>query len=183
MKYKIIAGGLLLALAGNSYATDGVIKFTGRIDKTACVVNNNADIGVELGTFSAAQFTQVGKPSPEIPFIVPLTNCPVTKIEGQTVPHFRIWLQAEAVDAAHPNLVKVGNGFTDSEVATGVGIEIKDAATKAPMPLNNLPEIVYDITATQMSINLLANYVSTVGPTEIHEGSADANVDLTLDYR
>lgn len=183
MKCKIIAGTIFLILAGNSYAVDGIIKFTGRIDKAACVVNNNLAVEVELGTFSAAQFTQVGKPSPEIPVVLPLTNCPITQVEGEPVPHFRVWLQAESVDADHPDLIKVGNGFSDPEVATGVGIQIKDAATKAIMPLNSLPEITYDIKAAVMNINLVANYVSTVEPGEIHEGSADANVDVTLDYR
>ncbi|RJT42136.1 fimbrial protein [Rahnella woolbedingensis] len=179
---KLVVGGLLLALAGSSYAIDGRINFTGAIIKTACVINNGSDVDVQLGTYSAAQFQQIGDTSPEIPFTLPLTNCPVAQKDTDPVPHFVIWMEADAVDATHPNLVKLANSFGDP-MADGVGIQIMDAATKQVMLLNTLPTLSYDIKTATMNINLLANYQSFKNPTDITAGPADASVNVTLDYR
>lgn len=180
--YKLMVSGLLLALAGNSYAIDGRINFSGAIIKTACVINGGNDVDVPLGTYSAAQFREIGDTSPNIPFTLPLANCPVAQKDGDPLPHFRIWLEAEAVDATHPNLVKLGNSFLDT-MADGVGVQILDANTKEVMLLNTLPTIVYDIKTATMDVNLLANYQSFKGPDDITPGPADASVNVTLDYR
>ncbi|MEE8730884.1 MAG: fimbrial protein [Rahnella inusitata] len=178
--YKLIVSGLLLALAGNSYAIDGTIKFTGEILKTTCVINNGSDVKVELGHYAAAQFTKAGETSPQlVPVILPLTNCPVT----DTIPQLRVWLEAEPVDASHPNLIQVGEGVVSEDIATGVGIEIIDSATGSIMPLNKLSDISYPITGSSMNINWKAYYRSYVAPDDIHEGAADASVNVTLDYR
>lgn len=177
--YKLMVSGLLLALAGNSYAVDGTIKFTGEILKTACVINNNADIHVELGHYAAAQFTKAGETSPQhVPVILPLTNCPVT----DTIPQFRVWVEATPVNESNPNLIQVGDGIVSDDIATGVGIEIIDTASGAVMPLNKLSDISYPITGTSMNINWTAYYRSYVAPQAIHEGTADASVNVTLDY-
>jgi major type 1 subunit fimbrin (pilin) len=180
--YKLIVSGLLLALAGNGYAIDGRINFHGEIIKTACVINGGNDIEVELGTYSAAQFREINDTSPNIPFTLPLANCPFTTVQNDPIQHFRVWLEAEAVDATHPNLVKLGNSFGDT-MADGVGIQILDATTKDVMLLNTLPTVTYDITSATMNINLLANYQSYKTPDLITAGPADASVNVTLDYR
>lgn len=178
--YKLMVSGLLLALAGNSYAVDGTIKFTGEILKTACVFNNNSELSVILGSYRAAQFKNPGDPSPRLVKVsIPLTNCPVT----DAYPNFRVWIEATPVDTSHPNLIQVGNGAVDEDIATGVGIEIIDAATLAVMPINQLSDIQYPITGASMNIEWKAYYRSYVAAGDIHEGAADANVDVTLDYR
>ncbi len=180
MKYKAIVSGLLLALAGNSYAIDGRINFTGEIIKTACVINGGADKDIELGHYSAAQFRNAGDTSPQlVDVILPLTNCPVTS----TIPNFRVWLEAPAVDTSHPNLIQVGKGGVSADIAKGVGIEIIDAASGSIMPLNRLSDIEYPITGTSMNINWKAYYRSYVDTVDIEEGLAEASVDITLDYR
>ena len=182
MKYKAIVSGLLLALAGNSYAIDGRINFTGEIIKTACVINNGNDLDIELGTYSAAQFRAIGDTSPNIPFTLPLANCPVAQKVGDPIPHFRIWLEGDVVDATHPNLLLLQNSFGDT-MSDGVGVQILDAKTKNVMLLNTLPTMTYDINTAIMDVNLLANYKSYKAPNDITAGRADANVNVTLDYR
>ncbi|MFO6298357.1 fimbrial protein [Rahnella selenatireducens] len=180
--YKLMISGLLLAFAGNSHAIDGRINFSGAIVKTACIINGGNDVDVQLGTYSAAQFREIGDTSPNIPFTLPLANCPVAQKVGDPIPHFRIWMEAEAVDATHPNLVKLGNSFGDT-MADGVGIQILDAQTNNIMLLNTLPTVTYDINTATMNVNLIANYQSFKVPNDITAGPADASVNVTLDYR
>ena len=164
-------------------ATDGAISFHGSIITQACELNNGEDVDVQLGTYSAAQFTAIGEKSPSIPFTLPLTNCPVAAKEGDPVPHFRLWLETETVPG-HDDLAKLGNDFGDT-MADGVGVKIIDATSKKAMPYNTLPpdDMVYQSTAATMNVNLLAYYVSYKEPKDITSGAADARVNVTLDYR
>lgn len=182
-KLKLLAGGIFLAMAANSYAIDGAINFHGAIITQACIINGGQDIDVPLGTFSAAQFQTVGEPSPKIPFTIPLANCPYAKDGSQETDHFRIWLEAATVPGT-PNLIQVADEFKDGTAASGVGIRIVDAANPdTPLPINTLPELVYDITGEIMNVNLMAYYESFVESTAITAGVADAVVNVTLDYR
>ena len=85
-----------------------------------------------------------------------------------------------------PNLAKVGS-FAGI-AATGVGIRIDDAESGNIMPLNAMgnDNTVYQIPAESngiVNVDLIAYYVSTVVPSEITPGEADAIVNVTLDYR
>jgi len=70
-KFKLLAGGIFLAMAANSYAIDGAINFTGAIVEEACEINGGEELNIPLGTYSAAQFQEIGDLSPKIPFTLP----------------------------------------------------------------------------------------------------------------
>ncbi|WP_426762179.1 fimbrial protein [Hafnia paralvei] len=176
MSYKEIVCVFFISLASNCYAVDGKINFSGTIIKTACTFS---DVNVELGTYPVTQFPKVGDHSLETTFVLPLTTCPVSN----NIPHFRILFEADQVNTDHPNLIQVGNGNVGSDIATGVGIQIMDAATRTVMPLNTSSEMTYPITGANININLLAYYQSYVPQEDITEGEADASVDVTFDYR
>jgi|MedtruStandDraft_1076414.scaffolds.fasta_scaffold00389_20 major type 1 subunit fimbrin (pilin) len=182
-KVNALLFALLNASISPVFAVDGAISFHGSIITQACEVNNGEDVDVELGTFSAAQFTAVGEKSPSIPFVLPLTNCPVAAAQEDPVPHFRLWLETETVPG-HDDLAMLGNDFEDT-MADGVGVKIVDATTKKAMPYNVLPpeDMEYQSTAATLNINLLAYYVSYKEPKDITAGPADARVNVTLDYR
>lgn len=182
-KVNVWLFALLNVAASPVFAVDGAISFHGSIITQACEVNNGEDVDVELGTFSASQFTAIGEKSPSIPFVLPLTNCPVAAAEGSPTPHFRLWLETETVPG-HDDLAKLGNDFDDI-MADGVGVKILDASSKKAMPFNTLPpeDMEYQSTAATMNINLLAYYVSYKEPKDITAGPADARVNITLDYR
>ncbi|NNR96595.1 type 1 fimbrial protein [Escherichia coli] len=173
---KTAIAGLLALFAGNAAATDGEIVFDGEILKSACEINDSdKKIEVALGHYNAEQFRNIGERSPKIPFTIPLVNCPMTGWEHDngTVPNF-------------PNLAKVGS-FAGI-AATGVGIRIDDAESGNIMPLNAMgnDNTVYQIPAESngiVNVDLIAYYVSTVVPSEITPGEADAIVNVTLDYR
>lgn len=179
-KLRLLTGGMFMAFAINSYAIDGEINFHGAIITQACVINGGDDIDVPLGTYSAAQFTSVGEPSPKIPFTLPLSNCPHGSAKTD---HFRIWLEAPTVPGK-PNLIQLADEFNDGSAASGVGIRIIDAAKPdTPLPINTLPDLEYTITGETMNVNLMAYYESFAEPTAITAGVADAVVNVTLDYR
>lgn len=181
-KLGVIAGCLFMTCSTNSFAVDGVINFHGSIITQACEINGGKDVEVELGTYSAAQFRTVGDKSPNIPFTLPLTNCPVPTEEDPSTHQFRVWLEAPTV-TGHPDLVKITTAFEDDPVSDGVGIKILDANTKAVMLLNTLPEIIYAIPSATMNVDLIAHYESFKSATEIKAGPAEASVNVTLDYR
>lgn len=182
-KLKLLAGGIFMAMAVNSYATDGAINFHGEIITQACIINGYQDIDVPLGTYSAAQFVSVGDPSPKIPFTIPLTNCPYAEDGSEETDHFRLWLEAPTVPD-HPNLIQIADEFKDGSAATGVGIRIVDAKTpETPLEINSLPTLTYKIEGDVMNVNLMAYYESFAAATEITAGLADAVVNVTLDYR
>lgn len=182
-KFKLLAGGIFMAMAANSYAIDGAINFHGEIITQACVINGGQDIDVPLGTYSAAQFREITNTSPKIPFTIPLTNCPYAEDGSIETDHFRIWLEAVTVPE-HPNLIQIADEFKDGSSATGVGIRIVDAKTpETPLEINTLPTVTYDIEGEVMNVNLMAYYESFAAATAITAGLADAVVNVTLDYR
>ncbi|HCL7079072.1 TPA: type 1 fimbrial protein, partial [Escherichia coli] len=172
--------------------TDGEIVFDGEILKSACEINDSdKKIEVALGHYNAEQFRNIGERSPKIPFTIPLVNCPMTGWEhdnGNVEASFRLWLETRDNGTVpnFPNLAKVGS-FAGI-AATGVGIRIDDAESGNIMPLNAIgnDNTVYQIPAESngiVNVDLIAYYVSTVVPSEITPGEADAIVNVTLDYR
>ena len=189
---KTAIAGLLALFAGNAAATDGEIVFDGEILKSACEINDSdKKIEVALGHYNAEQFRNMGERSPKIPFTIPLVNCPMTGWEhdnGNVEASFRLWLETRDNGTVpnFPNLAKVGS-FAGI-AATGVGIRIDDAESGNIMPLNAMgnDNTVYQIPAESngiVNVDLIAYYVSTVVPSEITPGEADAIVNVTLDYR
>ncbi|MBU9835687.1 fimbrial protein [Rahnella perminowiae] len=179
-KLKLLAGGIFMAMAVNSYAIDGAINFTGAIVEEACEINGGEELSIPLGTYSAAQFQEIGDLSPKIPFTLPLDNCPVPS-ESNPTPHFRIWLESDTVTDT-TDLIALGNDYGDT-MSDGVGIRIEDAKTNQIMKINGLPDMIYPIPAKIMNVDLLAYYESYKLPGDITAGAADARVKVTLDYR
>ncbi|MCV6019695.1 fimbrial protein, partial [Escherichia coli] len=107
---------------------------------------------------------------------------------GTVEASFRLWLETRHNGTVpnFPNLAKVGS-FAGT-AATGVGIRMDDAESGNIMPLNAMgnDNTVYQIPAESngiVNVDLIAYYVSTVVPSEITPGEADAIVNVTLDYR
>ena len=157
---KTAIAGLLALFAGNAAATDGEIVFDGEILKSACEINDSdKKIEVALGHYNAEQFRSVGDRSPKIPFTIPLVNCPMTGWEhdnGNVEASFRLWLETRDNGTVpnFPNLAKVGSFAGIAAESNGI-----------------------------VNVDLIAYYVSTVVPSEITPGEADAIVNVTLDYR
>lgn len=185
---KSITVGLLALSAGSAWATDGTIEFTGEILSSTCEFADGDTIHVELGHYAAKQFNSIGDRSPAIPVDIPLKNCPTIPwlhLDGTTDNSFQLWLETRTggTVAGHDDLVAVSSLDT---AATGVGIRIARASDGTPMSLNKLtdPKISFipeaDGTTT---VALQAYYVSTVEPSQITPGEANAIVDVTVDYR
>jgi len=185
---KLAIAGLLTLSAGQAFATDGTINFTGTIFDTTCNFEGGDTVNVELGTYAADQFKSAGDRSPKIPFTIPLENCPTTPWDhddGRKDASFRLWLETRngsTVEDTVNNHTLVSVASMKPGAATGVGIQIEtDDGT--PMKINELTDVIFPITGEKMNVNLKAYYVSTVDPDLITPGEANATVDVTLDYR
>lgn len=185
---KSIAVSLLALSAGSAWATDGTIEFTGEILSSTCEFANGDTINIELGHYAAKQFKSAGDRSPAIPVDIPLKNCPTTPwlhVDGTTNDAFQLWLETRTggTVAGHDDLVAVSSLDT---AATGVGIRIDRASDGAQMSLNKLTEPKISFTPAAdgtTTVGLQAYYVSTVAPSLITPGEANATVDVTIDYR
>ena len=187
---KSIAVSLIALSAGSAWATDGTIEFTGEILTSTCEFSNGDVINVELGHYAAAQFKSVGDRSPAIPVDIPLKNCPTTPwehVDGTTDNSFQLWLETRTGSTVtapdHDALVAVSGLDT---AATGVGIRIDRASDGQQMSLNKLttPKVSFTPEADgTTTVGLQAYYVSTVDSSLITPGEANANVDVTIDYR
>lgn len=183
---KVAVIGLLALSVSQALATDGTIEFTGQILTTTCEFADGDTVTVELGHYAAAQFKTIGDNTPAIPVVIPLKNCPTTPwehVDGTEDASFQLWLETRngSTTGTSNDLVAVTGMDT---TATGVGIRI-DNSDGTQMALNklNAPKVSFPITGPTMNINLLAYYVSTVAPSDIKPGEANASVDVTLDYR
>lgn len=183
---KSALAGLFLLSAGQAWATDGTIEFTGQIITSTCEFADGDVVNVELGHYAASQFKTVGDKTPSIPVTIPLKNCPTIPwehLDGVKDASFQLWLETRNGGTVGTNNDLVAVTGMDTP-ASGVGIRIdNDKGTQIALNKLNDPKLSFPITGTTMNINLLAYYISTVDSKSITAGEANATVDVTLDYR
>lgn len=175
MKKLLISLAVISAIhAGATFASDGVINFTGEIVDTSCQVDTSSkDMTVNLGKVNKTSFTQAGDEESATKFTIKLTGCPTTpegttqaaiKFEGQSVPGDDTVL-----------------ALTDTAgAATGVGVEIKDWADN-PVSMRTTPTAFLPLgTSGEMSLNYTAYYRATAGT--VTSGEANAATSFTVVY-
>lgn len=175
MKKLLISLAVLSAInTGVALAADGTINFTGEIVDTSCQVDSSsANMTVDLGKVNKTSFTNVGDEMSATKFTIKLTGCPTTpagvtqaaiKFEGESVPG----------DDSVLALTDV------ADVATGVGVEIKDWADN-PVLMKTTPTAYLPMgTSGEMSLNYTAYYRSTAA--SVTSGKANAATSFTVVY-
>lgn len=153
----------------------GVVHFTGDIVNAACSVSTNSDgQTVKLGQYRTATFTAAGIETTPVPFNIVLNDCDPAVSSLASVAFSG---QADAVDT---DLLSVNASGDNANVASGVGIVIKDKASKV------LPPNGTTFSATQTLLNgtntfpFTANYKSTVA--NVTAGKANADATFMIHY-
>jgi major type 1 subunit fimbrin (pilin) len=131
-----------------------------------------ANVAVSLGTHAASEFTSaLGSTTAGIDFPIRLTNCPA----GMN----RIAYQIDPTTAIVPNTGNTVVVLSSGSTATGVGVQLLDPATGAPLALMSQQTIA--ASGGTYTINLRARYYRTT-TAPIGGGSANAAMTFTITY-
>ncbi|MGN7790329.1 fimbrial protein [Enterobacter sp. 22452] len=162
-----VAASLLTSLA---QASDGTINFTGEILDSACTVDIGTDntMIVDLGKVAKTAFTGVGSTASAHSFKLNLTDCPDT-VTSTTVMFDGI---AYAGDDTALALT------ADEGVATGVGVQISDAAQNVISLFTPSPS--YTLVAGDNVLPFVARYIQKGAA--VTAGPANSVTQFTLNY-
>ncbi|OLF55642.1 fimbrial protein [Pseudomonas chlororaphis] len=180
---SLATSGLMLAalVPSLSYATDGVINFSGSITDATCDINGKAPgegniTNVELGRISPSTFVKVGDASAFEKFQLVLSGAKCT--DGSKVAID--FDQVGNVDSASGNLKLIG-----SAPATGVQIQIynDDTAAGSKIQLGQAEASPQTVTVKDNTaiLKYKANYVATTAG--VTAGSGISFVRYTLSYK
>lgn len=175
MKKNLIAMAIAATAvlsASNAFAAAGQVDFTGEIIDAGCDVVNtqSSPLKVDLGSVKKSEFLgQSGTAVAARGFKVKLTNCPVTALTA------RISFDGVALNGDN----RVLKLTQDSGVATGVGIQLSDAADVLPL---FTPSTSYTLQAGSIvnELPFVARYISvsdTVTP-----GPANSTATFSVLY-
>jgi len=174
---------VIVALAPSlSFATDGVINFSGSITDVTCDINGKAPgegniTNVDLGRFAPSKFATVGTASDFVPFKLQLSGANCTN-KAKVAIDFE---QVGNIDPVTGNLKLIG-----SAPAQGVQIQIYNDTKDGKKILLGQAEaapqqaIVAGNTAT---LSYKASYVSTAPLAGVTAGSGISYVRYTLSYQ
>ncbi|MGB7801546.1 fimbrial protein [Buttiauxella sp.] len=174
MKKNLIAMAIAATAvlsAANAFAAAGQVNFTGEIIDAGCdVVNTVANpLTVNLGKVAKSEFTTNNSLAAATEFKIQLTNCPVTVATAS------IKFDGTALNGDN-SVLKLTQ---DTGVASGVGVQISDAAGVLPLFQNSA---AYSLTSgsTMNNLPFVARYKavsSTVTP-----GPANATANFSVIY-
>lgn len=174
MKKQLLVATILstsLFSSVNVFAEDGRINFVGSITDEACTVVNNPGnpLTVTLGTVNRTSLDGgAGKTAAPTSFAIKLTDCP------STVTSATVKFDGKSANGDNTALALTA----DTDVATGVGIQITDAQN-AIVPLYT-DSSVYDLVQGENSLNFVARYLSIAD--KVEAGPANSTSQFTIAY-
>lgn len=156
MKKNLIAAAIVtvsVLSATSAFADDGQVNFKGEIIDSACEVVNNVSspLDVTLGQVAKTAFTGAGSTAAATQFTLQLKNCPdsVTKAA----------VKFDGTAAGGDNNVLQLTQETD--VATGVGIQLSDASDTV-LPLFTVSTSYPLVAGTAVNnLDFVARYIAT----------------------
>ncbi|MBV8044836.1 fimbrial protein [Pluralibacter sp.] len=152
------------------------LKLTGTIVAETCNVDASSETQtVKLGQFSTADFPSVGSTATSAPLLIMLTGCTQNITDGQ------VWFTGTA-DSDDPSLLALsatGMG-TESQMATGVGVQILDSS-QSPVSINNTASALYPLHAGDNTLTFNLRYKSTTS--QVTAGNATAVMYFDLQYQ
>jgi len=172
---KLMTGAALI-LTGLSTsamaATDGKVNFEGNVVDTPCVVaSKSVNQTVTLNNVKSSSFTAVGNTSAPVGFTISLEQCTPGTIKTATAAFSGL------ADAKDNTLVSVG---TASGSATGIGIEILDAAKGTTVAMNGAGTD-FGLINGNTDLNFQARYKSTNATVGV--GPANGSADFAITYK
>ena len=180
-KIALISAMLSLSALQAANAADGVIKFTGTITGTACVVDPSAIAQpVDLGTVSTAAFSGGngataafsggnGATAAAKRFNIVLKSCPASvtsasiRFDGAT-------------NTANPSILALTSGQTATNV--GVAIYEQDSATLIPVGSSSA-----SVTLLEDVNNTLTYFAKYMATGTVGAGTANASTSFTVTYQ
>lgn len=175
MRKLLLSLAVLTAVnAGAAFANDGMVNFTGEIIDSSCQVDTGSkDMTVNLGKVNKTSFTQAGDEESATKFTIKLTGCPTTP-EGYS--QAAIKFEGESI-TGDDTVLALTNG---ANVATGVGVEIKDW-TDSALSMKTTPTDYMPIgTSGTVSLDYTAYYRATADT--VTAGIANAATSFTVVY-
>jgi major type 1 subunit fimbrin (pilin) len=162
--------GLVVSAANADTVTvnGGNVHFNGELVNAACAVStDSSNQTVELGQYRTASFTKTGDTSAKIPFNIVLNDCDPTVAATASVAF------AGQVDANDATLLSVASG-SNTDTATGVGIEIMDSASATLSPNGSTFSTAQNLIQGTNTLHFSARYKSTADTTAPGQANADA---------
>lgn len=127
---------------------------------------------INLGTFSAGIFSNVGDVSTDTKFNINLSGC------GDSIAGAKVTFSGTAA-SGNTDLLALTDIAGTGMMARGVGVEIKDSSGAA-IPLNK-PSSKYALSAGDNTLSFLLHYKATAIP--VTAGYATAVMYFDLDYQ
>ncbi|CAI0882027.1 Type-1A pilin [Serratia quinivorans] len=161
----------------SSFAADGNINFTGKIQDTTCVVDlaaGETGISVPMGDLNKTAFSGAGSTGTSSKFTINLKSCPAT--------YTKATVEFDGTAAGNDKKVlALTAGTTADPAATGVGIQISDKSDTV-LALKT-PSASYDLLTGAADINKLdftARYVATSAT--VTSGVANSSATFNIKY-
>ncbi len=159
-----------LGLSAVALAEDGKVNFEGQLVTEACQVVNDINNPAEvfLGKVAKASLPRVGATAAAVKFTLGLKDCPPT-VSTATVAFSGT---AEGGDNTVLALTQ------ETDVATGVGIQISDAS-QAVLPLGSQSQ-AYPLVANVLNnLNFVARYIATSDNVTVGPANSVATFDIS----
>lgn len=181
IKALAVSGLAIVAISPSlSFATDGVVNFSGSITDVTCDINGKAPgegniTNVDLGRNAPATFASIGAASTFVPFKLQLSGAQCTD-KAKVAIDFE---QVGNIDPVTGNLKLIG-----SAPAQGVQIQIyndtKDGKKIALGQAETAPQVA-TIAGNTATLSYKASYVATAAT--VTAGSGISYVRYTLSYQ
>lgn len=178
MKLKLAALGLLSissVIANADVIVDGgTVNFTGEFVTAACAVSNeSANQTVKLGQYRSASLKAAGDVTTKIPFSISLNDCDSTVAKTAAV--------SFSGPSEDGNLLAVNASGSNTDAASGVGIELLDSANKVIKVNGEEFASSQKITDGKITLDFFARYKSTADT--VTPGQANATATFKVQYQ
>ncbi len=171
---KLSTTAVVALLSQAAFAADGTINFFGEIVDAPCSTSPNSQVlTVPLGKVSRTALDGgAGKKATPASFDIELLNCGASA-KGATLTF------NGTTDATVTDNLSIGAGGMSGTSATGVAIELSDAAgTKIPVGSESAQ---YTLVQGNNPLKFQAVYVSTADKVTV--GTANATAQFTVNYK
>lgn len=174
LKTAILCSGIALSTS-QAFATDGQVKFTGKILDAACTIDglNGGVIEVPMGEVDKSQLATAGTTADATKFTISLKLCPAT------VNTAGVSFDGTAL-GGDDTIVALTEGTEAAPAAEQVGIQITDASDViVPLYTESTPFTLDTTAGAVNNLDFTARYISTGTATA---GVADALLNFSIVY-
>lgn len=162
---------ILMVMANNVLAHDGVVNISGKITDNTCTVSpDSKNFTVTLGNVASKQFYQAGDGTRYEPFSINLEKC------GGAASGVTVAFNGEK-DNRNTELLAIQSVIG---VASGIGIGIYDKDKNLIPVGTNSPQTKLSPNQASVTISFYARYIADGG--EVAAGIANSSATFTLTY-